>query len=1023
MNYLSIKQKLFLIVMIPLVALLYFSYFSILDKEKKSKELAGVKAYLEFTTYASALVHELQKERGLTTVYMGSGKKIFENELIKQRTLVDKEHDRFADYMFSNKKLTGFTLGISFFSKDEVQKFRQTVDTSKVSLDKVLTFYNAINNKLIVYISKFAVTSHDFELSQLKTSYANLIEAKEYAGITRGILNYTFSLEKFTSRDFSAYYTYQSLYNSHIDKFKHFTITSIEEKFNTVSKSAVIVKLNKFHKYIDNKMDKNRLLLKMQTLAGYGGLIHDFKNYLLRGDKKYIKRFNQKYTQLEDLIFEYKQMPLVKQEHELLSSIQKTFELYKINLNKISKLKDISDIKAMDKQIQIDDTPAINALEKLSTSLIEIKAKDWFDTATIWIDELAQLEKDFAKKLLVKINISKDEIDSSLNTHKIFIFLLLFLVITLIIILIKDISLKLESLQDGLISFLDYVSKRKDNFNLLQISGNDELSSITKVLNESMKQTANHIAQEVQRHREIDQEKLYIQEKQKKYLDTVIESNNNAIIAINSKGVITTFNKKAEKIFGWTKDEMIGTKEILKIIPLRYRDRHIEASRNYFNSGNSCGIMNSTQELEGVRKNGEIFPLRLSFGATYETDNIIVVANITDITKEKEQEALGEALERKVAKRTKELEIASRAKSDFLANMSHEIRTPLNGIIGFVDILYKKESDSKKQHRLQIIKESSNSLLTIINDILDFSKIESNKLLIEKISFNINELFTNIVELFFSKAKEKNIFISLNIDKKLPINTLGDNTRVKQVFSNLLSNAIKFAHRDSTIYVNINYLDSTNEIYCEVIDKGIGIDNSKLNSVFKTFEQADSSTTREYGGTGLGLAISKTLVELMDGRIGVLSELNVGSTFYFTLPLFDVLDEEEIEIIEENIKNINGKVLIVEDNKTNQILLCALLDDLGLECAVVNNGLEAIEAVKKARYDLILMDENMPIMNGSEATKIIKTLDGVKDIPIIAVTANALKGDKETFLESGMDDYISKPIDAVKLEKIIKKYI
>ncbi|MCF6339371.1 MAG: CHASE domain-containing protein [Sulfurimonas sp.] len=391
-----------------------------------------------------------------------------------------------------------------------------------------------------------------------------------------------------------------------------------------------------------------------------------------------------------------------------------------------------------------------------------------------------------------------------------------------------------------------------------------------------------------------------------------------------------------------------------------------------------------------------------------------------------------EELEKEVKKRTMELEIASRAKSDFLANMSHEIRTPLNGVMGFIDILYKNEVDVDKRNKLQIIKESGNSLLIIINDILDFSKIENNKLVLEKNTLHISNLFTHTVELFFCVAKEKDISIILNIDEKLPEKTIGDSTRIKQVFSNILSNAIKFANTNSKIIVNMNYLKEDKQLFCEVIDEGIGIEAKKLNCVFKSFQQADSSTTRKYGGTGLGLSISKVLIELMNGEIGVESEINIGSRFYFILPLLvSDLKEEETEEREiekgkvEDIqrKNLRDKILIVEDNKTNQLLLTMLLDEFGYKSFAVSNGLEATKEFKNNLYNLILMDENMPIMNGTEATKIIRTLDNGKDVPIIAVTANALKGDEEKFIQSGMDAYLSKPIDAEKLKAYLRKYL
>lgn len=393
--------------------------------------------------------------------------------------------------------------------------------------------------------------------------------------------------------------------------------------------------------------------------------------------------------------------------------------------------------------------------------------------------------------------------------------------------------------------------------------------------------------------------------------------------------------------------------------------------------------------------------------------------------KTKELQEINAHLEQTVRKRTYELELASSAKSDFLANMSHEIRTPLNAIVGFVDILYKKESDSKKRSRLEIIKESSNSLLMIINDILDFSKLEKEKLVLEHVVYDVPHVFEYVVELFFDKAKEKDIKIRLNIDKKLPKQSMGDETRLKQVFSNLMSNAIKFSYENTQIVVNVKYLEESNKLYCEVIDNGPGIEAEKVDTIFNSFEQADSSTSRLYGGTGLGLSISKKLIYLMGGDINVTSEVNKGSKFFFTIQLFEVKEQkEEEQHLEHNTSEIlSGHILIVEDNKTNQMLLKLLLDEYNLSYDTANNGLEAIKKVKQSDYNLILMDENMPLMNGIEATEKISKLDGKQDIPIVAVTANALKGDKEKFIGNGMVDYISKPIDSDNLDRILRKYL
>ena len=419
-----------------------------------------------------------------------------------------------------------------------------------------------------------------------------------------------------------------------------------------------------------------------------------------------------------------------------------------------------------------------------------------------------------------------------------------------------------------------------------------------------------------------------------------------------------------------------------------------------------------------------IFIILLSFYKQYilkkQNSNLEKIVD----EKTKELQNANEYLEERIKARTEELLIAMRAKSDFLANMSHEIRTPLNGIIGFVEILYKNENDNSKQEKLSIIKESSHSLLTIINDILDFSKIQSHKLLIEKIPIVPAYLFEHVVELFSTRAKEKGIKLTLNVEENLPKKSLGDSTRIKQIFSNLLSNAIKFSHTNSTIEINLKYLQKENKLFCEVIDSGKGIAEEHREKIFQSFEQADSSVSRTHGGTGLGLSISKALVELMGGDIGVESILGVGSRFYFTIQLFEIIEE----LIEEetprcNLDTLSGHILIVEDNKTNQLLLGILLEEYNLTYDIANDGLEALEAVKLKDYSLILMDENMPNMSGKEATKIIKKMPDKSNIPIIAVTANSLKGDKELFLESGMDDYISKPIDADELTLTLQKYL
>ena len=363
------------------------------------------------------------------------------------------------------------------------------------------------------------------------------------------------------------------------------------------------------------------------------------------------------------------------------------------------------------------------------------------------------------------------------------------------------------------------------------------------------------------------------------------------------------------------------------------------------------------------------------------------------------------------------LETAMKVKEEFLANMSHEIRTPLNAILGFVNIIYEQEKDPQNKKYLEIIKQSGKNLLTIINDILDFSKIESGKLNIENIEFNPKEEFINLIELFKNSAKEKNIILEFRYEN-LDYNIVSDPTRIKQVISNLLSNAIKFTSSGKKVYCNIKI--ANNKLFVEVIDEGIGISEDKLDHIFSAFSQADSSTTRKYGGTGLGLAISKNLVYLLGGELKVESELKKGSEFYFEIPVktTNLILNNKPQVL--NNQKFQAKVLVVEDNKANQMFFKVLLNNLGItDIDIANDGVEAVNKASD-EYDIVFMDENMPNMNGLESAKKIKQ-KGIKT-PIIAVTANALSGDKEKFLEV-MDDYLPKPIDKNILIKILQKFL
>jgi len=398
-------------------------------------------------------------------------------------------------------------------------------------------------------------------------------------------------------------------------------------------------------------------------------------------------------------------------------------------------------------------------------------------------------------------------------------------------------------------------------------------------------------------------------------------------------------------------------------------------------------------------------------------------------------------LEERIRQRTDDLEkamrtalAASQAKSEFLANMSHELRTPMNGLLGMLEVVLDSPLNSDQRDELEIAQRSAYALLALLNDILDLSKIEAGKMMIENIPYDVRTVLDDCVKSFHARANQKKIALHFEVDPAAPTKVIGDPLRVRQIAANLLSNALKFTEK-GWVCLRLSAIEGglagPAQMCIAVSDTGPGIEADKLTAIFEKFTQADGSITRKYGGTGLGLAITKRLVEMQGGQVLVESKVGKGSTFILTLPWEPVIEvstpdsapsatQQVAEVVPTQVR-----VLLVEDNLVNQKVVLAILRKKGFQIDVSNDGREALSKLEAAAepYDIVLMDVQMPVLDGLETTRIIRKNPRWDRLPIVAMTAHAMNGDRERCLQAGMNSYVSKPVQPAHLVSVIEKLL
>jgi hemerythrin-like metal-binding protein/PAS domain S-box-containing protein len=494
------------------------------------------------------------------------------------------------------------------------------------------------------------------------------------------------------------------------------------------------------------------------------------------------------------------------------------------------------------------------------------------------------------------------------------------------------------------------------------------------------------------------------------------------IALTDMNGKYIEFNDAFETICGYTKEEL-NELDYWELTPEKYAQDEAKQLELLNNTGRY-----GPYEKEYRQKNGNLIPLNLNGMLVKGADGKRYIWSLVeDITLKKQYQNELHAAKVKA-------EASNKSKSEFLANMSHEIRTPMNGIIGLTHLALETNLDEQQREYIEKTNSSAELLLGIINDILDFSKIEAGKLELENTNFLLQEVIEQSIQLVQLKADEQGVLLVQNIDKNTPENFVGDPLRLRQILINLTSNAIKFSHSGDTVTISVNVIKesiSTIVIQFSIQDTGIGLSEEQQKKLFKSFSQADSSTTRKHGGTGLGLVISKKITQLMNGEIWVESKLGAGSTFHFTIELEKTQRKKQhhkkpvmSEQLNQAEKQLNHcTILLVEDNKVNQLVAKKLLAKYKMQVETAINGREALAMIEAQNFDGVLMDCMMPVLDGYEATRLIRKQEKFKTLPIIALTANAMKQDIEKVLQVGMNDHIAKPVNPEIMLLTMAKWI
>lgn len=753
---------------------------------------------------------------------------------------------------------------------------------------------------------------------------------------------------------------------------------------------------------IDHLIEKAILINEIKKTMGYGGLIHNFKNYILRGDDNYYKAVFVYAKTSEETIKTFRQHELTDLEKKSLNAIEFVVSQYKSRAKDIKKL--ISEGKTaeqIDLVVKVNDQPALDGLNSLVREVYSHNEKQ------------AVL---LSNKLNVVLSVGET---MTVITIVIMTVLILLSVWVFRFKIIKPVN-SLIKIMDGLSSgnySLEVPGAGEEN-EIGEMARSVEVFKNNSIQRDELEEKILQVNRDLEMHVE---ERTHELSSKKEVLRSILETAADAIITISEDREIQSFNSAAEKMFGYKAKDVLD-KNVNVLMPDPYKTQHDTYVNNYLNGG-PAKVIGKGSEVVGLRKNGDIFPMELAVSEVQVDEVRLFTGIVRDLTEIKQ-------VENQLRQSRDEAQQANRIKSDFLSSMSHELRTPLNSILGFTQIL-EIDRDALNDDQINTIKEIASSghhLLSLINDVLDLSKIESGHTTIVMQNISLIETIKECVDALLSSSQKKDI--SINVTSESDVRVLADNVRLRQVLLNLISNAIKYNKKHGNIDISVENNNKGNT-RVSISDNGAGLSQDDVDHLFTPFERLSASCSN-IEGTGIGLVISKRLLELMNGIIGVESTVGKGSVFWFELESAAPLESDVIQDASDENRFPHDKteelfkknILYIEDNVKNLMLVKKWVKKAtNYNLITTTHPLDGLSLAETYEPELILLDINLPEIDGYEVLKRLRQNEKLKHIPVVAVTARAMYEDIAEGMTAGFNGYVTKPIDLVNLADVISCHL